>query len=71
MLTADSLEPLGGEVIPYANLDMLDRHLDLFTDMLRVLRGSGVHVEYFFPEYQGGVCIYIYICVCVLSLIHI
>ncbi|XP_070195717.1 lengsin-like [Littorina saxatilis] len=54
VLKTETMEPLGGETIPYANLDLMDHHLDLFTDMLNSLRDSGVHVEYFFPEYQGG-----------------
>ena len=49
VLKTESGEPLGGEINPYANLDILDRHLDLFADMVQVLLGSGVHVEYFFP----------------------
>ncbi|XP_076440692.1 glutamine synthetase-like [Babylonia areolata] len=51
----DNQEPLGDcPVIPYGNLDLMDRNLDLLTDMLNVLRASGVRLEYFFPEYQAG-----------------
>ncbi|KAK7501230.1 hypothetical protein BaRGS_00007715 [Batillaria attramentaria] len=49
-----TMEPLGGKVFPYANMEILDRNLEFYTDMHRVLLESGVSMEYLFPEYEPG-----------------
>ncbi|KAL8612696.1 hypothetical protein ACOMHN_025347 [Nucella lapillus] len=55
VMKRDTKEPLTDRrIVPYANLDLMDQHMDMLTDMLNVLRKSRIPVEYFFPEYQAG-----------------
>lgn len=50
----DTSEPLGGGVLQYGNADLLDQDLDFHLDLMDVMRGSGIPVEFFNGESELG-----------------